>query len=50
MSIQLTLFTCKKTTLYKRHYMVHTVAFNVKTPFYILRRPDLWRYVETPNM
>jgi len=50
MTIQLTLFTCKKTLLYKSRYMAHVAAFCAKTSFYIFWWPDLWRYTETPHM
>jgi len=49
-TIQLTLFTSKKMSLYTRHNMAHAVAFRTKTPFYILWRPDLWRFLQTPHM
>jgi len=40
-TIQLTLFTCKKMPLYKSHYMADVVVFRAKRPFYIVWRPDL---------
>jgi len=41
MIIQLTLFICKKTSLYKSRYMTDVAVFRAKTPFYILWQPDL---------
>jgi len=36
MTIQLTLFTCKKMSLYKSHCVADAAAFCEKTIFYIL--------------
>jgi len=30
--------------------MAHAAAFQTKTPFYILWRPDLWHFSETSHM
>jgi len=49
MTIQLTLFTCKKTPLYKSHYMVDVAAFRAKM-HYILWQPNLWLYAKTPYL
>jgi len=36
--------------LYTRHNMAHATAFREKMSFYILWRPDLWCFSETPHM
>jgi len=40
----------KKIPLYTRHNMAHAATSRAKMPFYILWRPDLWRFTETPHM
>jgi len=49
-TIQLILITSKKMSLYTRHNMAHVVVFWAKMPFYILWRPNLWRFTKTPHM